>query len=121
MTDRDAKPRVLVIDDEAAVRTMLTRALALWNYEAVAVSRAEEGIDRLAAGEPFACVLLDLTMPGISGEAALHEIERRSPGTPVALMSGYPRDDLAREGRHFLAKPFDLQTLRDLLTELLSS
>ncbi|WP_322818603.1 response regulator [Tepidiforma sp.] len=121
MTERDAKPRVLVIDDEAAVRTMLTRALALWNYEAVAVARAEEGIDRLAAGERFACVLLDLTMPGIGGEAALHEIERRSPGTPIALMSGYPRDDLAGEGRRFLAKPFDLQTLRDLLTELLRS
>jgi DNA-binding NtrC family response regulator len=118
MAEGEAARRVLVIDDEDAVRGMLTRALALWNYEAVAVGRAEDAISRLAAGERFACILLDLTMPGLGGEAALHDIERLAPGTPIALMSGYPRDDLAGEGRRFLAKPFDLQVLRELLLEL---
>jgi len=107
--------RILVIDDEPSVRSMLTRALAVWQFEAVAVPTAEEAIARLRSGEQFACILLDLTMPGMGGEAALREIEALAPGTPVVLMSGYPRDDLAGQGRHFLAKPFDLETLRTLL------
>ena len=110
--------RILVIDDEPSVRSMLTRALAVWQFEAVAVPTAEEGLARLRAGERFACILLDLTMPGMGGEAALREIEAVAPGTPVALMSGFPRDDLAGQGRHFIAKPFDLETLHSLLERL---
>ncbi|MCX7616945.1 response regulator [Tepidiforma sp.] len=116
--DDTAAPRILVVDDEDAVRSMLTRALALWKYETVAVPSGEEAIRLLEAGEQFACILLDLTMPGIGGEGTLRELDRVAPGTPVAIMSGYPRDDLAREGRRFLAKPFDLQALRDLVAEL---
>ncbi|PFG73543.1 response regulator [Tepidiforma thermophila] len=116
MTGADTPARrILVIDDEPSVRSMLTRALAVWQFEAVAVPTAEEALARLRSGEQFACILLDLTMPGMGGEAALREIEALAPGTPVVLMSGYPRDDLARQGRHFLAKPFDLETLRTLL------
>jgi CheY-like chemotaxis protein len=107
--------RILVIDDEPSVRSMLTRALAVWQLEAVAVPTAEEALARLRSGEQFEGILLDLTMPGMGGEAALREIEALAPGTPVVLMSGYPRDDLAAQGRHFLAKPFDLETLRTLL------
>ena len=119
MTGEDTPARrILVIDDEPSVRSMLTRALALWQFEAVAVPTAEEGIARLRAGERFACILLDLTMPGMGGEAALREIEAVAPGTPVALMSGFPRDDLAGQGRHFIAKPFDLETLHSLLKRL---
>lgn len=116
MTGADTPARrILVIDDEPSVRSMLTRALAVWQFEAVAVPTAEEALARLRSGEQFACILLDLTMPGMGGEAALREIEALAPGTPVVLMSGYPRDDLAGQGRHFLAKPFDLETLRTLL------
>jgi len=110
--------RILVIDDEAAVRSMLSRALALWQFETVAVPTAEEGLAHLRAGERFACILLDLTMPGMGGEVALREIEAVASGTPVALMSGFPRDDLAGQGRHFIAKPFDLETLHSLLERL---
>ncbi len=112
------RARILIIDDEDAVRSMLTRALALWQYDTVAVRSGEEAIRLLEAGEHFACILLDLTMPGIGGEAALREVDRLAPGTPVAVMSGYPRDDLTREGRHFLSKPFDLQELQALITKL---
>lgn len=117
-SDDTPAPRILVIDDEDAVRSMLVRALALWKYETVAVPSGEAAIRLLEAGERFACILLDLTMPGIGGEGTLRELDRLAPGTPVAIMSGYPRDDLAREGRRFLAKPFDLQALRDLVADL---
>ncbi len=110
--------RILVIDDEDAVRSMLVRALALWGYAAVPAASGEEAITALQAQGPFACALLDLTMPGMGGEAVLDELERLAPGMPVALMSGYPRDDLARGNRRFLAKPFDLQRLREVVDEL---
>jgi DNA-binding NtrC family response regulator len=110
--------RVLVIDDEDTVRSMLSRALALWGFEAVAVGTGEDGVRLLDGGERFACALLDLTMPGLSGEATLREMERLAPGMPIALMSGYQRDDLIAAGRHFLSKPFDLEALRDLVQAL---
>lgn len=110
--------RILVIDDEDAVRSMLMRALALWGYAPVPAASGEEALEALRTEGPFACALLDLTMPGMGGEAVLDEIERLAPGLPVALMSGYPRDDLARGNRRFLAKPFDLQSLRAVVDEL---
>ncbi|WP_322795465.1 response regulator [Tepidiforma sp.] len=114
----DVRPRVLVIDDEDAVRSMLLRALALWGYEGVPASSGNAAIDLLDGGERAEAVLLDLTMPGMTGEATLAAIQARLPGVPVALMSGYPREDLAAAGYRFLVKPFDLDSLKRLLEEM---
>lgn len=116
----DVRPRVLVVDDEDAVRSMLLRALALWGYEGVPAASGNAAIDLIDAGERPAAVLLDLTMPGMTGEATLDAIRSRLPGVPVALMSGYPREDLAAAGHRFLVKPFDLGSLKDLLDELVA-
>ncbi|MCL4241593.1 MAG: response regulator [Dehalococcoidia bacterium] len=114
-------PRILVVDDEDAVRGVLVRALGLWGYD---VEAAPDGETALAHFSPsparYACVLLDLTMPGIGGEATYREIKHLNEDLPIVLMSGYAPDDTiqglaAHPPAAFLQKPFDLATLRQLI------
>jgi len=111
--------RVLVVDDEEAVRAVVARALSLWGYQPVVACSGEEAVAHLgdAKGE-YACALLDLTMPGIGSAGVLDAIATRLPGLGVVLMSGfepgYAAEQLgARTPAVFLRKPFDLATLRE--------
>jgi CheY-like chemotaxis protein len=121
--DRSASntPRVLVVDDEDAVRSVLVRALTLWGYETEAANDGETALAHLSRSpDGYACILLDLTMPGIGGEATYREIRQINATVPVVLMSGYAPDGAldaltAHPPAGFLQKPFDLATLRDIL------
>ncbi|MCZ7578010.1 MAG: response regulator [Dehalococcoidia bacterium] len=115
---RAVASRVLVVDDEAAVRSVLVRALVLWGYEVDAAHDGEAALAHLSRlPDGYACVLLDLTMPGIGGEATYRELKQIKPDVPVVLMSGYaPEAAIASLSEHppagFLQKPFDIETLR---------
>jgi DNA-binding response OmpR family regulator len=72
---------------------------------------------------PFAAVVLDLSMPGMSGAETLAELRRIDPSVPVLLASGYSESRSAlgaSEGVAFLAKPFEPRALVDALQALLS-
>lgn len=120
-------PRVLVVDDEDAVRSVLVRALALWGYEADAAHDGETALVHLSRSPgQYACVLLDLTMPGIGGEATYRELKQINANVPVVLMSGYaPETAIESLTNHppagFLQKPFDLETLRATLQSTLAT
>ncbi len=65
-------------------------------------------------------MLLDLTMPGLGGEATLSEIRRRWPDLPVVVSSGYaPEEGGQLEGVPFLAKPYRPAELIDLFRRVL--
>lgn len=110
--------RILVIDDEEPVREVAKLLLHELGY---AVSTAENGLDGLAAflkrRDSISAVLLDLTMPGMSGEDVYHELRRLKNDVPVIFMSGFNvsktlrdiRDDLSFE----LQKPFTLEQLKN--------
>jgi two-component system cell cycle sensor histidine kinase/response regulator CckA len=103
---------VLVVDDEAAVRLACVVGLRRlgWN-----VLEAEDGPGALALfqrhqGE-LACVVCDLTMPGLSGWDVLESMRRLRPGIPFILTSGYGEAQAMAGKRsekpdHFLGKPF---------------
>jgi len=103
---------VLVADDEAVVRRTARRALERAGH---AVLEAADGHEAVAlfgvhAGR-VSCVLLDLTMPGLGGEAALTAIRALRADVPVVLTSGWAdRDEASVTGEHagirFLPKPF---------------
>jgi two-component system response regulator AtoC len=102
--------RVLVIDDDAALRESLQLVLAAEGYE---VAGAEDGEAALREVERsgFDVVLCDLRMPGLDGLDLLPQLVRRAPATTVIMMSAYGTDELALEamnrGAHdYLAKPF---------------
>jgi two-component system nitrogen regulation response regulator NtrX len=109
--------RILIIDDEQAIRTTLSSILEDDGHEAVACESGEEGIARFAR-EDFDLVVLDLWLPGIDGMAVLERL-RAAGSAPVIVISGHGNVDTAvratRLGAYdFLEKPLSLE--RVLLT-----
>src|SRR5436189_2710090 len=110
-------PRILIIDDEPAIRKTLGTILEDEGHKTSACESGEEGI-ALFAREEFDLVLLDLWLPGIDGLAVLERL-RGAGGTPVIVISGHGSVDSAvratRLGAYdFLEKPLSLE--RVLLT-----
>lgn len=100
---------VLVVDDEAPIRTMAAMALRRAGFEVVEASDGREGVEvfRSHAGS-LRAVLLDLVMPVLGGELALAEMMGIAPDVPVILSSGYEGTDsgLSLAPRLFLQKPY---------------
>jgi two-component system nitrogen regulation response regulator NtrX len=109
--------RILIIDDEPAIRATLAHILEDEGHKATACESGEEGLAQFAR-EEFDLVLLDLWLPGIDGLAVLERL-RGTGGTPVIVISGHGSVDSAvratRLGAYdFLEKPLSLE--RVLLT-----
>lgn len=99
-------PRLLIVDDEAALRDLLRRYLERAGYEVETFSGAPEALAAFeAAPERFSLVITDLTLEGMNGEELLERMRERAPDMRAMITSGYayhPR--LAGVG--FLQKPF---------------
>lgn len=107
--------RILVIEDEKRVRTLLQRKLEAEGY---AVDLAEDGPRGLARAlrGPYDLVVLDLVLPRLDGLSVLGELNRECPELPVLVLSG--RGDVPTKlrgfelgARDYLAKPFSLEEL----------
>ena len=72
------RPRVLVVDDEASIRELLTRTLALTEYDVEAVADGRTGLDRLRLG-PYDLLIADLRMPVMDGLTLIREARRLQP------------------------------------------
>ena len=121
-----ASARLLLVDDEATVREITTHLLDAIGYRTTAVSGGQEAVNAFRiAPQGFDAVLLDLTMPGMSGGEAMNEIRKLRSDIPIILMSGYSEHDaadlLSAPRTAFLAKPFTLESLRTHLAALLSA
>ncbi len=95
----EASPvRVVVVDDHAGFRRALVASLSLVNNLQVVgeASNGEEGCEVVLAVKPDA-VLMDLSMPGISGVDAMRRIHRREPSLPVIILTAHADEALERE------------------------
>lgn len=119
-----AQGTLLVVDDEEGVRDMIARMLEQLGYNAVVAASGQAALALLEAGIPDLCgVILDLTMPGMGGEAVSQAIQAIRPGTPIILMSGYSAEEATRQYqgpglRDFLQKPFRREELAVALTSI---
>ena len=113
--------RILVVEDEPAVRTLLVSLLTRHGYEATAVTQTE-ALDRARRGEPIDLLLTDVVMPGMNGRALAKAMTELRPELRVVYMSGYAEDgaDGVDEAAGFLAKPFDLERLLRAVHDALS-
>ena len=111
-----ANGTVLVVDDEPAVRRVVARSLAQHGFTVLEAEDGAEAVEifEARAGE-IGCILLDITMPRMSGQDAFEAIQRIRPGVPVVLMTGYEQDIVSRFPESslagFLQKPFELSAL----------
>jgi len=108
--------RVLIVDDEEALRRTLAKFLALEGWE---VREASNGLSarRILEDEPFDAVALDLRMPGSDGLEVLEWVTTQGPAVPVVMMSAFGDvgDAVAamkRGAADYLVKPFDPDELR---------
>ncbi len=123
-SDWHGRGTVLVIDDEADVRSVAARMLERFGFAVLQAADGQLGLELLLANKSsIACVLLDMAMPQLSGEETFREIRRVNPDVRVILMSGYNEDDIAsrfadKKPAGFLHKPFTPQVLRSRLQQV---
>ncbi len=108
--------RILVVDDEPSICEGVANILSNAGFVVKQASSGEEAV-RMAAGEKFDVVIMDLIMPGMDGADACAEIIRLRPDTKVIAISGSPVgqgvDRFVRSGgvELFLYKPFGKKEL----------
>jgi two-component system, OmpR family, response regulator MprA len=115
--------RVLVVDDEPAVRRALERALTLDNYDVELAADGQEALDALATA-PADAVVLDVMMPGVDGLEVARRMRRAGDRTPILMLTARDAIDDRVTGLDvgaddYLVKPFALRELQARLRALL--
>ena len=115
--------RVLVVDDEPAVREALRRALALEGYEVDLAENGAEALRKVSAAEPD-LVVLDVLMPEVDGIAACRRLRAEGNRVPVLMLTaragiGDRVDGLDAGADDYLVKPFALEELLARIRALL--
>jgi two-component system, cell cycle sensor histidine kinase and response regulator CckA len=116
---------ILVVEDEDAVRALIEHVLRRSGYQTWGARDGVEARDVIEGRpEPLDAVITDVVMPRMTGIELARWLERKRPGLPVLLLSGYAdhevlNDVLTGQGRRFLPKPFEPRLLLHELEELL--
>lgn len=114
--------RILVVDDNDALRENLAEALELEGYEVAVASDGEGALAQLGKNPRFAAVLLDLMMPGMDGRELLRRIrgDPRLSGLRVVMTTGHsgPRARAGVPADAFLTKPFGVRELLATLRQV---
>src|SRR5206468_2635630 len=109
-TATGARPRVLVVDDEATIRDLLSKTLALAEYDVDLAPDGRTALERLRM-IPYDLLITDLKMPGIDGLAVIREARRLKTDLPVIIITGFSTEASAIEAVNlgvsgYLTKPF---------------
>jgi excisionase family DNA binding protein len=107
---RHAHARVLVVDDEASIRELLSKTLALAEYEVDTASDANVALDRVRLVD-YDLLIADLKMPGMDGLTLIRQVKRLRTELPVIIITGYSTESSAIEALNlgvagYLTKPF---------------
>ena len=107
---RPEHPRVLVVDDEASIRDLLAKTLALAEYEVDTASDASTALSRVRAAE-YDLLIADLRMPGMDGLTLIRQVKKIRAEMPVIIITGFSSEASAIEAVNlgvagYLRKPF---------------
>ena len=126
-TMRGSGETVLVVDDEAVVRAMMTRSLRQAGYQ---VLEADGGPSALALAQehsgPIDALVTDLAMPAMRGRELARTLAAQRPELRVLFVSGFAGDEVERlglleAGRPFLSKPYSPELLAERVRDLLAT
>ncbi|MHC1697807.1 MAG: PAS domain S-box protein [Geobacteraceae bacterium] len=123
------KGKVLVMDDEENIREVVAEMLEFIGYEVTLSRNGEEAVSlytqALEVNQPFAAVLMDLTIPGgMGGGEAMGILRKINPEVKGIVSSGYSNDPIMSEYKNFgfhgiISKPYKLNELRDVLERVI--
>jgi excisionase family DNA binding protein len=104
------RPRVLVVDDEASIRDLLAKTLALAEYDVDVAPDGRSALERMRL-YPYDLLIADLKMPGMDGLAVIREAKRYKADLPVIIITGFSTESSAIEAVNlgvagYLTKPF---------------
>ena len=104
------RPRILVVDDEATIRDLLSKTLALAEYDVDLAPDGRAALDRLRM-IPYDLLITDLKMPGVDGLTVIREARRLKADLPVIIITGFSNEASAIEAVNlgvsgYLTKPF---------------
>ena len=106
----NARPRVLVVDDEASIRDLLAKTLALAEYDVDVAPDGRSALERMRLN-PYDLLIADLKMPGMDGLTVIREAKRYKADLPVIIITGFSTESSAIEAVNlgvagYLTKPF---------------
>lgn len=117
--------RILVVDDEAHIRTTVNMVLTKAGYDVVEAENGEKGIQEITSGDNSLMVdmiLCDMQMPKIDGVGAITHFQAQFPSVPVVVMTGHPdvqaATKLMKQGvKDYLVKPIEKDKLLAVVGE----
>ena len=119
--------RILVVEDEYSILTLISRVLEKENYKVVKAENGKQAIKEIENDScPFDLLITDVVMPGMNGHELDEKIREHCPEIKTIYMSGYTANIIADsgildEGIVFLQKPFSVQQLKDKVLEVLGA
>ncbi len=123
--------RILIVDDEEAIRALVEFTLTRLGYEVMQAENAQDGVniyrERFEAGERFDAVILDLTLPGgMGGKEALKKLMEIDPTVNAIVSSGYATDATMSRYQDFgfrgvIAKPYEASELGRIVHDVINA
>ncbi len=123
LSDEMEHQRILVIDDEELIRSLMEAVLVKDGHHVTCVASGEEGIAEIRNQE-YSLAVVDLKLPGIDGLEVLRQTKKIAPSTEVILITGYATLETAIESlklgaADYLAKPFEIQHIKIIIARAL--
>jgi DNA-binding NtrC family response regulator len=123
MPDKQAKT-VLVVDDEAEIRKLVTAMLAQNGYRVLTADTGENAVRLFRSNPEVELLLTDVGAPGMSGPMIADQIAALKPDVKVLFMSGYDGTQVVQryvveKGYSLLIKPFTLEQLEDKVRDVM--
>jgi len=119
MTESSPKPHILVVEDEPRIAGFISRGFEVAGMEVVVAEDGEVGAF-MAVNEPFDAVVLDLSLPGLSGMEVLQLVRTSKPTLPVVVLTARDEPDdrhaaLGAGATDYVTKPFSFEELRAIV------
>jgi excisionase family DNA binding protein len=119
----NSRPRVLVVDDESSIRDLLSKTLALADYEVDVASDGQSALDRMRLS-PYNLLITDLKMPGMDGMAMISEARRLDSDLPIIIITGFSTETNAIDAVNtgvsgYLTKPFKVPKVLEVAAKAL--
>ncbi len=117
-----AMSTILIVEDNASLRTALCAVLTHGGFDALGVESAEEGLRALVAHD-VACIVADLRLPGMDGLAFMRRVREQHPAVPFLIMTAHAAVDIAIDAMKlgatdFIIKPFEPSKIVPIIHEL---